>query len=122
MIGKKVVITSLFFALMIILAVVFRPVPNASPENTILAFGTIEEVSRVGNDDVIIKLRGDARLYYISQGLKGGRTLDDLQVELYGKAVEIYYVKYWTPIDPLSKLKHIAKVDVNESTLFHSRE
>ena len=122
MIGKKVVITSIFFALIFILALVFRPAPNASPENTIRAFGTIEAVLKAGNDDVIIKLRGDDRLYYINEGLKDGRTFDALQIELSGKAVEIYYVKYWTPIDPLSKFKHTAKVDINQSTLFHSPE
>jgi hypothetical protein len=118
MLTKKVTISSIFFLLLIVLALVFRPVPNPSPENTIKANGTIEEVSMAGNDDLIIKLRGDDRLYFIDEGLKHGRTLTAIQGELSGKAVEIYYVKYWTPLDPLSRLKHTSKVDINQTTLY----
>ncbi len=118
MLTKKVTITSIFIMLLVVLALVFRPVPNPSPENTIKANGTIEEVSMAGNDDLIIKLRGDDRLYYIDEGLKHGRSLSSIQDELSGKTVEIHYVKYWTPLDPLSRLKHISKVDFNQTTLY----
>ena len=104
--------------LLIVLAHIFRPVPNPSPENTIKANGTIEEVSMAGDDDLIIKLRGDDRLYYIDEGLKHGRSLSAIQDELSGKTVEIHYVKYWTPLDPLSRLKHISKVDFDQTTLY----
>jgi hypothetical protein len=118
MLTKKVTITSIFIMLLIVLALVFRPVPNPSPENTIKANGTIEEVSMAGNDDLIIKLRGDDRLYYIDEGLKHGRSLSSIQGELSGKTVEIHYVKYWTPLDPLSRLKRTSKVDFNQTTLY----
>lgn len=75
-----------------------------------------------GNDDLIIKLRGDDRLYFIDEGLKHGRSLSSIQGELSGKAVEIYYVKYWTPLDPLSRLKHTSKVDINQTTLYPAME
>ena len=115
---KKIVITSIFFGLMITLAVVFRPVPHASPENTLKTFGTIEEVFKSGEHGVAFKLMGDDRLYFIDKGLKRGLHFTSLQEELPGKAVDIYYVKYWTPIDPLSKVKHISKVNLNSTTLY----
>lgn len=115
---KKIIIASIFFLLITFLALIFRPVPNPSPENTIKTNGTIEEVSIAGDDDLIIKLRGDDRLYYIDEGLKDGRSLTALRGELAGKSAEIHYVKFWTPLDPLSKLKHISKVDVNETTFY----
>ena len=118
MLTKKVTIASIFVLLLVILALVFRPVPHPSPENTIKANGTIEEVSMAGDDDLIIKLRGDDRLYFIDEGLKEGRSLSSIQGELSGKAVEIYYVRYWTPLDPMSRLKHISKVDINQTTLY----
>lgn len=118
MLVKKIVIASIFFVLLITLALVFRPIPNASPENTLKTYGTIEEVFEAGDNGVLFKLKGDDRLYYIDQGLKNGLILTALQQDLPGQDVEIYYVKYWTPIDPLSKLKHIAKVDVNRTTLY----
>jgi hypothetical protein len=122
MLTKKVVIPSIFFLLLACLALIFRPVPNPSPENTIKTNGTIEEVSMAGDDDIIIKLRGDDRLYFIDEGLKDGRSLSTLQGELSGKSVEIQYVKFWTPLDPLSKLKHISKVNVDQTRLYPAVE
>lgn len=122
MLTKKVIITSIFISLLTLLALVFRPVPNPSPENTIKTNGTIEEVSMAGHDDLIIKLRGDDRLYFIDEGLKDGRSISMLKEELSGQPVEIHYVKYWTPLDPLSRLKHISKVDVNQTTLYSTVE
>ena len=118
MLVKKIVITSIFFGLMITLALVFRPVPNASPENTLMTFGTIDEVHKAGEHGVVFTLEGDDRLYFIDKGLKRGLRFASLQEELPGKAVDIYYVKYWTPIDPLSKVKHISKVNLNSTTLY----
>ena len=122
MLTKKVTITSIFVLLIVILALIFRPVPYPSPENTIKANGTIEEVSMAGNDDLIIKLRGDDRLYFIDEGLKSGQSLSSIQGELSGKAVEIYYVRYWTPLDPMSRLKHISKVDIKQTTFYPGAE
>jgi len=120
MFNKKIVIASIFFALLLTLAFTFRPVPNASTKNTLKTFGTVEAVNEAGEDGVIFKLRGDDRTYYIDKCLRKGLTLSDLQEKLPGKSIEIYYVKYWTPLDPLSKRKHIAKVDVNRITLYSS--
>ena len=122
MLTKKVVIASIFFLLLTFLALIFRPVPNPSPENTIKTNGTIEEVSIARDADLVIKLRGDDRLYYIDEGLKDGRSLTTLQGELSGKSVEIHYVKFWTPLDPLSKLKHISKVNVDQTRLYPAFE
>jgi hypothetical protein len=118
MLVKKIVIASIFFVLLITLALVFRPKPNASPENTLKTYGTIEKVFEAADNRVVFKLNGDNRLYPIDQSLKNVLTLATLQEELAGQDVEIYYVKYWTPINPLSKLMHIAKVDVNRTTLY----
>ena len=118
MLTKKVVISSIFFLLLAFLALIFRPVPNPSPDNTIKTNGTIEEVSMTGDADLIIKLRGDDRLYYLDEGLKDGRSLSTLQGELSGKPAEIHYVKFWTPLDPLSKFKHISLVNVDQTRLY----
>ena len=118
MLTKKVVISSIFFLLLAFLALIFRPVPNPSPDNTIKTNGTIEEVSMTGDADLIIKLRGDDRLYYLDEGLKDGRSLSTLQGELSGKSAEIHYVKFWTPLDPLSKFKHISLVSVDQTRLY----
>ncbi len=118
MLPKKLVVASIFCLLIITLSIVFRPVPKPSPENTVKTYGTIEEVFEAGESGVVFKLEGDDRIYYIDEGIRNEASFTSLKAELPGKAVEIHYIKYWTLIDPLNKLKRIAKVDVNHTTLF----
>lgn len=118
MLNKKIVIASLFFALLISLAVVFQPVPMASADNTLRTMGTVEQVFEAGSQDLIFKLKGDDHLFYIDTGTTADMKLASLKSGLRGQSVEIYYVKYWSPMDSFSKLKHIAKVDVNRTTLY----
>jgi hypothetical protein len=116
---KKIVVASIFFMLMITLAFVFRPLPPLSPENTVQTYGTIEQVLETRHKNIVFKLKEDDRFYYIEENLEQGLTFDQLQKELPGKSVQIYYVKHWTPIDPL-RVKHITKVDLDKMTLYSS--
>ena len=118
MFNKKIVIASLFFALLISLAVVFQPVPTASAENTLKTIGTVDQVFEAGGQDLIFKLKGDDHLFYVDTESTDGVKLASLKTKLTGQDVEIYYVKYWSPLDSFSKLKHIAKMDVNSTTLY----
>jgi len=118
MFNKKIVIASIFFALLISLAVVFQPVPTASAVNTLKTIGTVDQVFEAGGQDLIFKLKGDDHLFYVDTEPTDGVRLASLKTALPGQAVEIYYVKYWSPLDSFSKLKHIAKMDVNSTTLY----
>jgi hypothetical protein len=118
MFNKKIVIASIFFALLISLAVVFQPVPTASAENTLKTMGTVDQVYEAGEQDLIFKLKGDDHLFYVDTESTDGVRLASLKTALPGQDVEIYYVKYWSPIDSFAKLKHIAKMDVNSTTLY----
>jgi hypothetical protein len=118
MFNKKIVIASIFFSLLTTLALLFRPVPLPSPGNMLKTIGTIEKVSEAGDDGVLLQLKGDDRMFYIESGLRNGLSATALEAQLQEQPVEIYYVKYWSPLDPLSKLKYIAKVDCNRMTLY----
>ena len=69
------------------------------------------------NKNIVFKLKDDDRLYYIEEDLEKDLSFRELQEELSGKSVEIYYVKRWNPIDPL-RVKHVTKVDLNKMTLY----
>lgn len=114
---KKIVVASIFFLLMITLAFVFRPLPPSSSPNTLRTYGTIEQVLETHHKDIVFKLKDDDQFYYIEEALERGQTFDQLQQELSGKSVEIYYVNHWTPIDPL-RVKHVTKVDLDKMTLY----
>ncbi|MEJ1239415.1 hypothetical protein WBG78_14865 [Chryseolinea sp. T2] len=122
MFNKKIVIASLFFGLLTSLAIVFRPVPVASVENTLKTIGTVDQVFEAGEQDLIFKLKGDDHLFYVDTESTDGLNLASLKAKLPGKNVEIYYVKYWSPLDSFSKLKHIAKMDLNSTTLYSNLE
>src|SRR3989337_1818187 len=112
---KRIVVASIFLLLMITLGAIFRTTPNIPQENALRTLGTIEQVMETQNKNVVFKLKDDDRLYYIQEDLGKDLTFQELQAELSGKSVEIYYVKHWTPIDPL-RVTHITKVDLNNMT------
>ena len=114
---KKIVVGSIFFLLMITLGFIFRPIPNASLDNTLRTYGTIEEVLETRTNDVAFKLKDDDQFYYIQENWERDLSFRELQNDLSGKFVEIYYVKHWTPINPL-RVNHITKVDLNKITLY----
>ena len=116
---KKLVVASIFALLMITLGIIFRTGPPNPPDHTIRALGIIEEVLETKQKNIVFKLKDDDRLYYIKKDLKKDLTFGELKKRLAGKSVEIYYVKHWTPIDPL-RVKHITKVDLNKMTLYTS--
>jgi len=118
MFNKKIVITSIFFTLLVTLAVVFRPVPPPSVDNTVKTYGTIETVYEAGSDGVVVKLKDDDRVFYMHQGLQNGFEANALQRNLPGSRAEIYYVKYWSPLEPLSKYKYATKVDIKRPSLY----
>ena len=118
MLGKKVVVSSLFVILMVTLALVFRPVPQASSANTQRTYGTIEQIFEAGSQGIIFKLKGDDRLFYIDGELTDGMSLNLLEADLEGQNAEIHFVRHWTPIDPLNRRKQIARMEVNKTTLY----
>lgn len=116
---KKIVVASIFFTLMLTLGIIFRPAPSLRPASPIRANGTIEKVLVAGNDNIAFKLKDDDRFYILDEELEKDLTFHQLQQELSGKSVEIYYVKRWTPVDPLH-VKHVTKVDLDKMTLYTS--
>lgn len=122
MLNKKIIITSIFFTLLASLAVIFQPVPSASEGNTLKTIGTIEKVYKAGSHDLVLKLKGDDHLFYVANGTNPDVTFASLTRDLTGKDVEVYYVKYWSPLNQINKLKHIAKLEVNRTTLYSNQK
>ena len=118
MLRKKVVVGSIFFLLLVALAFLPKPVPQASPENTVRTYGIIEEVSESQHSGILLKLRGDDRVYYIHDAQTPQLQLTSLEKVLPGQIAEIYYLKHWTAADLLMKRKQVARMQVNKTTLY----
>jgi hypothetical protein len=118
MLRKKLIVGSVFILLMFTLAFVPRPIPEASPENTVRTYGIIEEVSESNRSGLVFKLRGDDRLYYINSANEPQLRFASLQKELPGQAAEIYYLRHWAATDLLSRRNVVARMQVNQTTVY----
>jgi hypothetical protein len=118
MLAKKIVVGGAFCILMLALALIFRPIPRVAYSNTGRTYGTIEWVSRFGESGIVLKLKGDDDLYYIQDSRYSRLKFAEIKSDLSGQQAEIHYLRRWSPIDPLSRRKRIAKVDINKTTWY----
>lgn len=112
-------ILSLGLVFLVIAVAIFRPVPIVQEHEAIPVSGTVRFVFEGGVNDVVIKLEGDDRRFYINRGLEYGLDLDDLKDRLIGHQVVMKYPKYWTPLDWNNQVRHISKLEFQGEVLFN---
>lgn len=78
---------------------ILRPVPVATPENTVSHFDYVEYVFEGPSSDIVFNLKDRQGYPYINRGLQRGLDLDVLKQELTNKYIEMKFVKHWTPLD-----------------------
>lgn len=110
------------FSLFIILAfalLALRPLPQASLENCAKHTGIVADVTKGGGEaDITIHLKDDKNNYYINRGTESGLSIPTLKEQLVNKNAELLTIKHWTPVDPTSRTKHIAKITVDSTVLY----
>lgn len=110
------VFISLLFFLMLFFA--FRPVTTPSEKDCLVYTGIVEKIGTGRDNDLTIQLKGSDKTYYINRGIEKGMDLSKLQNQLIGQEVTIKYPKYWTPLDPFNKIKHISHIEYGNQILF----
>ncbi len=112
----------LWFIVVVILAVVvlsLRPMPEANLGNCSNYKGTIADVKNgAGEGDIVFELENDKNSYYINRGIDAGLKIDLLKSTLVGRQADILAIRHWTPLDPLSRNKHIASLTCNGSLIY----
>ena len=71
-----------------------------------------------GSKDVVFKLQGLDKEFYINRGLERGLDLKKLRADLTNKEIVIKYPKYWTPLNPANSVRHISKIESDGTTVF----
>ncbi|MEM7204454.1 MAG: hypothetical protein AAF628_29620 [Planctomycetota bacterium] len=99
-----------------------RPVPIVAETDCEIVAGEVERVYEGGTHDVYLRLAGDSRLYYINRGLERGLVLADLQRTLPGRRATVKFPRYWTPLDPVSQSRHVARLELDGVVLFDETE
>ena len=111
-----IILTGLVFLGLGILA--FRPVTTPDEKDCLSLKGTVSEVYEAGTKDVVFKLKGLDKEFYINRGLERGLDLKKLRADLTNKEIVIKYPKYWTPLNPTNSVRHISKIECDGRTVF----
>ena len=97
---------------------IFRSLPIPDEKDCLSLKGVVTEVYEGGVKDVVFKLQGVDKEFYINRGLERGLDLKKLQAELITKEIVVKYPQYWTPLDPTNSVRHIAKIECDGKTIF----
>lgn len=116
---KKIILISLSLFALIIVVLVFRPVPIVSESKAISETGTVTEIYSNKGNDIIFILEGSKRKFYINRGLEYGLKLNDLKEKLIGNSIVVKYPKYWTPLDWNNRIRHLSKVENKDEVIFN---
>lgn len=111
-----IILTGVIFIGLGILA--FRPVPIPNEKDCLVLKGTVSEVYEAGTKDVIFKLDGFDKEFYVNRGLEKGMDLKKLRADLVNKEIVIKYPKYWTPLNPTNSIRHVSKIEFDGRTIF----
>ena len=115
---KKISIYLLVLFLILFFILALRPVPSLPELECEVTTGIVTDLFEGGEKDIVFRLRGDKRAFYINRGIEKGLILSDLQDRLSGKEVTFKYPKYWSPLDPASRAVHLSKVEFDGITIY----
>jgi hypothetical protein len=96
----------------------FRPVPIPAEKDCLSLKGTVTEIYQSGVKDVVFKLQGLEKEFYINRGLERGLDLKILKAKLTNKDIIIKYPNYWTPLNPGNSVRHISKIECEGRVIF----
>lgn len=106
-------------AFLLLCVLILRPVPHPDRLDKCLSVtGKVYGISEAGVKDVVFSLEGTNRRFYINRGLEDGLRLDSLRTRLQGREVTLYYPRYWTPLDPRNRIRHLAQVNLGEQVVW----
>lgn len=98
---------------------IFRPVPIPDDEQDCLSVkGIVTQIHEGGDKDIVFKLQGFDKTFYINRGLERGLDVKKLRAELTNKEIVVMYPQYWTPLDPGNSIRHISKIECDGKNIF----
>lgn len=94
-----------------------RPVP-VSRENSMPLEGTVDTAYLIDTKDLIIRISGDGRTFYINRASERDMDIPALVKEITGNRVMLHYARHWTPLDPFGRHKHVTEMRFGQKLLF----
>lgn len=109
--------TYLIFAIVVlVLIVVFRPVPQIEREQALEHRGVVQEILEAGDQDIVFKLE-DGMEFYINRGKEQGLDIDSLSQLYNRKELLFLYPDYWS-ILASNQVKHLSQVEFEGEVIY----
>lgn len=108
---KKILVLSPF--VLILIGAVLVPSPVPIPKDAAYCVQLDAEVITIGeggDQDIVFVLQGTSTILYINRCLESDLTLKQVSEQTMGKTDRFFYPKYWTPLDPNNRIRHVSKV------------
>lgn len=118
--NRKLALSLLSAGVCLLLLVIFSFLPLAPPtmDNTVALTARLASVTEGSSGDIIISLQNDTHNYYINRGLERGLKLSELQARLEGNMISLRYVRHWSLLNPLGKLRPVAQLSSQHNHIF----
>lgn len=118
--ANKKGIAALLLVATLILVLLISGIPSArkaDKKNCIPTSGIVQELKN-GPPGIMIHLKDDPKIYYISRKTNKGITLNALEKQLRGKNIQLYISQDWSPLDPFSSMKQIHRLQIADSVIY----
>jgi hypothetical protein len=112
--------TALLLVATLILVLLISGIPSAhkaDKKNCTAITGVVKEI-KAGPPGMIIHLKQDPRIYYISRKTNTHLSLKTLEKELTGKSIQLYITHDWSPLDPFSTMKQVQRLQIGDTVIF----
>lgn len=109
--------TYLIFAIgVLLLIIVFRPVPQIDEEEALAHTGIVNLIYGAGDQDIVFQL-ADGQEFYINRGLEQGLDIDSLSNLYLDQELRFLYPDYWSLLAS-EKLKHLSQVEYQGEVIY----
>ena|GEM_PF-669388 len=111
----KFITVSCTLAILLLLVVIFTPVPRATDNNTFDVHDSIVNVIEGTSNDILFNLKNTKAKPYINRGLERGLSIKELQSKLNGQKVHLKIVDHWTPLDFNKNRPTLAYIEIADT-------
>lgn len=104
----------------LILVLLISGIPSArraKRENCAPVTGVVQAIKN-GPPGIMIHLKQDPKIYYISRKTNTGISLKTLEQQLAGKNIQLYTTRDWSPLDPFSTMKQVYRLQIGDTVIF----
>jgi hypothetical protein len=118
---KKIILITISGLILVLFILSFRPI-SISRDNSASIIGVIDTVYLDTTKDLVLKISGDQRTFYINRATDEDLDIPLLVSTLPSKTATIFYADQWTVLDPFGSTRHITQLMADQNLIFTELE